>query len=149
MLTTKVHLVNPRVVPINVTASIFLRGDADPTQVFDDAIADLARFIHPFQGGRDGNGWPFGQSLFASEVYWRLAQLDAVDYVEGVQLNAWRTQPDGTLVSTRVIFDGTNPIGVDVADSEVLLLDGATTNRTASTLTLLTFQGGAWQAILP
>lgn len=45
------------------------------------AITALKEFFDPLHGGEEGNGWPFGRSVFVSEIYQLLDQLPGIDYV--------------------------------------------------------------------
>lgn len=45
------------------------------------AIHALQDYFHPLRGGRDGTGWPFGRSVYVSELYDLLDRLPSVDYV--------------------------------------------------------------------
>jgi len=46
--------------------------------VKEDAENKLQKFLHPVSGGFDGKGWPFGRSIYISEIY------EVIDCVEGV-----------------------------------------------------------------
>jgi hypothetical protein len=49
----------------------------------------LVEYFHPLRGGQDGRGWPFGRSLYVSELYELLDQLPSVDYVtQSVDVNS-------------------------------------------------------------
>jgi hypothetical protein len=45
------------------------------------AIRVLEQYLHPLHGGEDGQGWPFGRSVYVSEIYELLDRLPGVDYV--------------------------------------------------------------------
>ncbi|HEX5604440.1 MAG TPA: hypothetical protein VFX63_17890, partial [Pyrinomonadaceae bacterium] len=48
----------------------------------------LKDFLDPVSGGPEkGKGWPFGRSVFTSEVSQLLAKVPGVDFVTGVSLN--------------------------------------------------------------
>lgn len=50
------------------------------------AEADLYRYINPYTGGPDGDGWPFGRDLHVSEIYGLLGRIPGVQFVEEVQI---------------------------------------------------------------
>lgn len=83
LLTTRVHVVPPRLVKIGVKLTLWLDADAIPDKVLADADAALRTFLHPLTGGSDGQGWPFGRSVFVSEIYSLLDAVPGVDHVEG------------------------------------------------------------------
>lgn len=82
MLATIVHVVEPSYVRIGVQLTLHLEPDAIEDTVRRAAIEELSRFFHPLNGWRDGKGWPFGRSVYLSEVIERLAQIPGVDYVK-------------------------------------------------------------------
>lgn len=81
LLAAIVHVVEPSYVRIRVQLTLHLEPDAIEDTVSRAAIAELSRFFHPLNGWRDGKGWPFGRSIYLSEVIERLAQVPGVDYV--------------------------------------------------------------------
>lgn len=46
----------------------------------------LYRYLNPYTGGGDGQGWPFGRALYVSELYSLLRTISGVDFVEDVQI---------------------------------------------------------------
>lgn len=116
ILTTRHHVVDPDYVPVQVSANLALRADAPPSAALDAARAALARFFDPLAGGVAGTGWPFGRSVFASEVEALLQQVPILDYVEGVQLattQAGRLRTDGS--GTSVVLDAHELVRLDTA----------------------------------
>jgi len=56
------------------------------------AIRELEQYLHPLHGGEDKQGWPFGRSVYVSEIYERLDRLPGVDYVTGtIDTNSGKT----------------------------------------------------------
>jgi predicted phage baseplate assembly protein len=51
------------------------------------ALADLYRYLNPYIGGPDGDGWPFGRDLHVSEIYGLLQRINGVEFVEQIQLS--------------------------------------------------------------
>jgi hypothetical protein len=87
LLTTQVHVVGPRRVPIRVRATVRLLPDAVKEDVHQSAVAALTDFLDPIRGD-DGGGWPFGRNVYVSEIYRLLDTLPGVDFVR-------RTPEDG------------------------------------------------------
>jgi hypothetical protein len=87
LLTTIVHVVEPSYVRIEVQLTLHLEPDANGDTVLQAAITELSRFFHPLKGWRDGKGWPFGRSVYLSEVIERLARVPGVDYVTKTKPN--------------------------------------------------------------
>lgn len=88
VLTMRHHVVGPGYVALTIGADLYLRPDARP----EDALGQAVRALHSFFGRADGaeaqTDWPFGRSVYVSEIYAVLNQLSLVDYVENVRLTA-------------------------------------------------------------
>lgn len=85
VLTTLLHVTAPVYVVVDVSATIFLKDDADHDDVMTRATQALADFFHPTVGGADGRGWPFGRAVHASDVYTVLDQVSGIDYVDAYE----------------------------------------------------------------
>jgi len=80
LLTTRVHVVAPRAVPVRVRVTLRLLPDWKADQVKQPAIDAIARYLDPIVG-RDGTGWPLGRDVYVSEIYRLLDTLPGVDFV--------------------------------------------------------------------
>lgn len=81
LLTTCVHVVPPRYVALRVRVTVAVEPHAVAQTVRAAAVEHLRRFFDPLEGGPDGTGWPFGRSVYTSEIYQRLSTLPDVNYV--------------------------------------------------------------------
>lgn len=89
LLTTQHHVVGPTYVPVQLAAElVLLEGAPLPREVRQQAIAALEQFFDPLTGGEQGTGWPFGRSVYPSEIYEVLDRQPGVDYVRTVILQA-------------------------------------------------------------
>lgn len=103
LLTTRLHVVEPRYVRLSVKATLQLKPgaldktEADKTEageppgkqqkgVTELAAEALSDFFDPLRGGPERRGWPFGRSIYVSEVYALLDGLPGVDYVSSLTL---------------------------------------------------------------
>jgi hypothetical protein len=121
LLGVRHSVVGPAHVPVTVTARLVLRSGYAPRTVTatgvltDAAIAEeagresaaaLTAYLHPLTGGADGTGWPFGRSVYGSELYALLDGLPGVDHVDGlrfVDLPADRALTvDGEVIGARL-----------------------------------------------
>jgi hypothetical protein len=82
LLTTRVHVVGPRYVPIGARITLVVKNDAVPEDVSAAGRAALETMLHPLRGGADGRGWPFGRTVYVSEIYELFEGVDGVDYVK-------------------------------------------------------------------
>lgn len=100
LLTTRVHVVGPRVVPIHVRLTVRTERpmlDRLEGHVTSRALEALKQHFDPI-AGYDGNGWPFGRHVHVSEIYRLLDALPGVDFVH-------RTLGSNSGSSTSVAFD--------------------------------------------
>lgn len=86
MLTTVVNVVRPRYVELSLSVEIRRYSRAGSGRVKTDIANALRRFLHPLQGGRDGNGWPFGRGVFKVDLFHVIEELEGVDFVERVRI---------------------------------------------------------------
>lgn len=69
LITTKPHVIPPDYVQVSVQAMVLLQAGFDPTPTRQRLEVALNTFLHPLQGGPEGTGWPFGRTVYPSEVY--------------------------------------------------------------------------------
>ena len=85
LLATQLHVVFPKYLGIGVTVTLSILDDYKWEEVKNDALIKLDTFFHPIHGGRDGQGWKPGQSVYAADLYALLDQLPGVDFVEPIE----------------------------------------------------------------
>lgn len=78
LLTTRMRVVKPRYLSFAVRATLVISTTAHPQDVSQDASKGLTAFFDSLKGGPQATGWPFGRSLYVSEVYQVLAKLPGV-----------------------------------------------------------------------
>lgn len=77
-------------------------------------------FLHPVEGGLDGNGWEIGQPLYEPDVYDVLKNIPGVSYVEEVKLGVQTLDDDDQPVND---LNEPDPItGVRVNNEEYHLI---------------------------
>jgi baseplate J-like protein len=81
LLTTRVHVVGPKYVPISCSIAIVPRRGTYTQALQEDAIQRLKLFLDPHRGGFDGKGWPWGRSVYLSELYQVLSEIPGVESV--------------------------------------------------------------------
>lgn len=126
LLTTQVHVVGPRFVPVHVQVTLRLTQDAVADDVKSRALAALQTFLDPIVG-RDGSGWPFGRNVYVSEIYRLLDALPGVDFVRrridtssGQQLEEFATTAD---FASRLVRNGNNElISIALEPDELIAL---------------------------
>lgn len=84
ILTTRLHVVPPSAVQIQVDASVYIDDDAAASTVRARVEAALTTWFDPYAGGVDGDGWPLGAEVFVSDLYALLDGVPGVDFVTDV-----------------------------------------------------------------
>lgn len=99
LLTTQVHVVVPLYVTLGVRLTVVVKRYAIAEQVRRDAVECLRRFLDSLEGGTDGTGWPFGRSVYVSEIYEQVGTVPGVNYVTRTIDPATHSPMDELLVS--------------------------------------------------
>lgn len=95
LLTTRLHIVEPEYVSISIEAELILKDGAKEEELKEKARKEIKDFFDPLNSGKywEGKGWPFGRSIYLSEIYKLLDDLSGVDYVENVIIKDENNQP--------------------------------------------------------
>ncbi len=93
MLAMRVEIAVPEYQPIVVECRIKSKPGFENEMVSERVKTRLYRFINPVCGGLKGQGWPFGRSLFKSEIFSVIQNTPEVEYIEEVKIFAadWNT----------------------------------------------------------
>ncbi len=88
LLTTHLHIVEPEYISITIEAELVLEDGAQAEDVKKQAADEVEIFFEPLRSQKywQGKGWPFGRSVYISELYKLLDDLEGVDYVENLQI---------------------------------------------------------------
>jgi predicted phage baseplate assembly protein len=123
LLGTRLEILPPEYVAVAVELKIKVAPGASTEAVVAEIKRKLYRFINPITGGSEATGWPFGRSLFATDVFGLVQQTAGIDYVDGVQLYIVDTKRgERRLAGSRVTVP---PQGlVCSAEHEVLVIKG-------------------------
>lgn len=115
MLTTIVDVTQAAYHPVIVEMEIEPRihGNLDLYEISTDIERRLYRFLNPITGGHDGNGWPFGETLYISDIYACLQGVQAIIkklelYEADPEGNKWDEEPkqEITIMRNSVIVSG-------------------------------------------
>jgi len=84
LLTTRIHLVDPQYISVNLETTLVIEDGIKPEDVKENAQEALKYYFHPWQSGKywQGQGYPFGRNVYISELYQLLDNLAGVDYVK-------------------------------------------------------------------
>ena len=88
LVTSEIHAIAPRYRRVGVSATLHLACEADPATVRHAAQARIAAFLDPLDGGPEGKGWPFGRTVYRTEMLALLAAVPGVSRVTALSLHA-------------------------------------------------------------
>ncbi len=120
LLTVILHVVSPSYVTVKINGRIFLREDADLEKTLTIAQATLTRFFDPHAGGIDATGWPFGRSIYVSEIYALLSKIPMVDYIDEVTVSG----ADNQASEVRAVLQKHQLVTVDLSNLAVVDIYG-------------------------
>lgn len=86
LVTTVIQVVGPEYVEVKVTAKVRARTGASAAKVAARVQEALTEFLDPLAGGPDGLGWPFGRSVFRSEILQLIDGVPGADHVVSMSL---------------------------------------------------------------
>lgn len=86
LLAMRVEIAPPDYQPVAVEAHVRVKPGYDTEKVAAAIKQRLYRFLNPVCGGPKGQGWPFGRSLFVSDIYSLVQGTPDVEYIEEVRL---------------------------------------------------------------
>lgn len=81
-----VHIEPPKYLGVAIAARIALKPGAQRDVVLAQADAALRHFMHPVEGGLDGQGWPFGHPVLTGDIHAVLQKVPGLAYVDVVRL---------------------------------------------------------------
>lgn len=122
LLATRVRIVGPRFVPIQVHLTVRLLPDALESATRPLIVDALTRYLDPLVG-RDGAGWPFGRSVNVSEIYRLLDGLPGVDFVTRTRVagnDVDELSTDNSPADRIVRNDANQLVGIALARDELV-----------------------------
>lgn len=87
LLTDRVTVEPPDYVDLSVDVAVQTAGWIPEARVRDEIESTINGYVHAIHGF-EGDGWPFGRSLYRAELSERLAGIDFVDHVRDVSIRA-------------------------------------------------------------
>ncbi len=86
LLTSEVYVAGPVYRKVRVSVQLIVDAGVDLATVKNNVQAMLTNFFHPLTGGPDGTGWPFGGTIYYSDVYRSIFAIDGVTRIQDNQL---------------------------------------------------------------
>lgn len=118
LITTRVNVVAPDYTPLKLALTV-VRDAArrlSPDLVASNISAGISAFLDPLAGGMNGIGWPFGRSVYRSELDRLVEGLDGVDHLRQLLLNGDENIAEIRLVSALSLVD-LQQLAVTIVDS--------------------------------
>lgn len=86
LVTTEVHVIPPEYIQITVHAVVVVSSEikTDPAKI----VEALNRLLQPLDKKDGSTGWPFGRTVYKGDIYGTINQVDGVEYVKELWLNA-------------------------------------------------------------
>jgi hypothetical protein len=116
LLTTHLHVVEPRFLTVEVKATITPLPDVEEAVAKAQVVEAVKSFFDPHTGGDERRGWPFGRNVFVSEVFSLLDQLSGIDFVAKREDVDVKTAAPGRTI----LNDASELIGLDVKPYELV-----------------------------
>jgi predicted phage baseplate assembly protein len=81
LLTTELYVISPTYQRVEIHAEVIVNDQADLAEVKQGIEAALLTYFHPLTGGEDGQGWPFGGTIYYSRVNQRIFTVAGVQSI--------------------------------------------------------------------
>ncbi len=118
LLGTRVHVVPPEYIRVEVKATIGLSRGFFEEETQQAVLAKLNLFLHPAKGGGSEKGWPVGKPVYRSELYRLIMETEGVDSVQKISIHSEKgAEPDenGDLVlasRTATVYSGVHSVEI-------------------------------------
>jgi len=89
LIATAIRVTPPGYRKIWITATVVrdLNSRLSSSVIQQNVTQAVQTFLDPLVGGADGNGWPFGRSIYRSELYQLMQNVAGVDHVSELLFN--------------------------------------------------------------
>jgi predicted phage baseplate assembly protein len=81
LLTTELYVIGPTYQQVEIHVEAIVNDNADLAEVYEGISQTLLEYFHPLTGGDDGQGWPFGGTIFFSRVNQRVFTVTGVQSI--------------------------------------------------------------------
>ena len=118
LVTVRQFVVPPVYVPIQAGITIATRPELAEGALRDrlrDRVKDaIDGWLDALAGGPEGEGWPFGRDVYASEIYRLLERVPGVEYVPDVVLSSTAVSGPRTVVGAELWHEDGDQIGIEL-----------------------------------
>jgi predicted phage baseplate assembly protein len=110
LITTFIKIEKPDYVRVSVNTTLKIEPGYKPEAVKGRVEEALNKFLSPLTGGSDNQGWPFGRSVYRSEVYEVLEGVEGVDCV--LKLFIAGADKDFDIGDLSLVYPGTHTVEI-------------------------------------
>lgn len=89
LLTSEIYVVGPVYRKIKVQVQLVVQAGSDLATVKNAVQVALTTFFDPLKGGDDQTGWPFGGTIYYTDIYRVIFQTPGVLRIQDNQLLIW------------------------------------------------------------
>ncbi len=83
LVTTELYVTTPVYRLVEIQAQVTVDPGSDSGAVETALEAALLAFYNPLTGGQSGTGWDFGGTIYVSDAYRQILDVDGVERIEG------------------------------------------------------------------
>lgn len=116
LISTNLSVIGPDFIEVKVTAKIRIDPRMGAETVRVQALEALRKFLDPLTGGDDGKGWPFGRTVYGSEIFSVIEGVAGVICVDQVSLSGKSCDSSLrdriTLRKTGLVYSGEHEIAI-------------------------------------
>lgn len=107
-----IHALPPKYHPVAIIVQVRPSKPEEVSLLEQRIIQALDAFFHPLTGGEQGQGWPFGRSVYISEVFAVIERTDGVDYVVDARFMEQPDRSEMTLGENELVASGMHQVGI-------------------------------------
>ena len=86
LVATVVEVIKPVYIEISIKVTLIRRSVGQAERVRREIEQRLRRYLHPLVGGRDGKGWPFGRSVYKSDLTHVVEDIPGVEVIDAITI---------------------------------------------------------------
>jgi hypothetical protein len=113
-----ISLVGPLYVRVDVAVEVALATIENASEVEQAIRAQLAAFLHPLTGGRDGAGWDFGRKPQLSDLHAIINGVAGVDHLRTLSMSRREDLAGAEATGRFLVYSGQHQIAFTFAGSE-------------------------------
>ncbi len=86
LVSTVLEVIKPAYVEVSIKVTLIRRTVGKTERVRAEIEDRLRKYLHPLAGGRDGKGWPFGRSVYKSDLAHIVEDIPGVELIDSITI---------------------------------------------------------------